>query len=87
MCLLGQKVRYDGGHKKDVYLTNVLGKYFEWVPVCPEFEVGMGVPRESVRLVGSQGSPRMIGIKSETDWTEEMKRFSERRSLDLKDLC
>jgi uncharacterized protein YbbK (DUF523 family) len=52
-CLLGEMVRFDGGHKKDRYLTDILGTYFEWSMVCPEVEVGMGVPRESVRLVGS----------------------------------
>ena len=49
-CLLGEAVRFDGGHKHDRFLTDVLGPYVEWVPVCPELEVGMGVPRESVRL-------------------------------------
>jgi uncharacterized protein YbbK (DUF523 family) len=78
-CLLGHMVRFDGGHKKDRYLTDVLGTYFEWVHVCPELEVGMGVPRESVRLVGSQESPHMVGTKSNTDWTDRMVRFSEQR--------
>ncbi|MFI5251649.1 MAG: YbgA family protein [Bacteroidota bacterium] len=78
-CLLGEKVRYDAGHKKDIYLTDILGKYFEWVPVCPELEVGMGVPREPVRLTGQPHSPRMIGTESGTDWTERMLKFSERR--------
>ena len=50
-CLLGQKVRFDGGHKRDSFLTDTLGRYVEWVPVCPEVEVGMGTPRETVHLV------------------------------------
>ena len=56
-CLLGEMVRFDGGHKKGRYLSDILGSYFEWVPVCPELEVGMGVPREAVRLVGSSETP------------------------------
>jgi len=82
-CLLGEKVRFDAGHKKDRYITDVLGEYFEWVPVCPELEVGMGVPRESVRLVGKKDSPQMVGIKSNTDWTEKMLRYSEERTKAL----
>jgi uncharacterized protein YbgA (DUF1722 family)/uncharacterized protein YbbK (DUF523 family) len=82
-CLLGEKVRFDAGHKKDVYLTDVLGKYFEWVPVCPELEVGMGVPRESVHLTGNPDTPRMVGVKSGRDWTERMAKFSERRIAQL----
>ena len=54
-CLLGQKVRYDGGHKLDRYLTETLGKFVVWVPVCPEVESGLSVPREAMRLVGSPG--------------------------------
>lgn len=85
-CLLGEKVRFDAGHKKDRYLTDVLGNYFEWIPVCPELEVGMGVPRESVRLVGSTDSPRMVGHKSGTDWTEKMMKYSAERVRRLRGL-
>ena len=56
-CLLGEKVRYDGGHKQDHFLTDTFGRFVEWLPVCPEVEVGMGVPRETVRLVGEPGDP------------------------------
>ena len=55
-CLLGQEVRYDGGHKRDRFLTDVLGSYVEWVPVCPEMEAGLGVPRPTVRLVQIDGT-------------------------------
>jgi uncharacterized protein YbgA (DUF1722 family)/uncharacterized protein YbbK (DUF523 family) len=82
-CLLGEKVRFDAGHKKDVYLTDVLGKYFEWVPVCPELEVGMGVPREAVRLTGDPESPRMVGVKSGNDWTDRMGKYSSKRAAQL----
>jgi uncharacterized protein YbgA (DUF1722 family)/uncharacterized protein YbbK (DUF523 family) len=85
-CLLGERVRFDGGHKKDAYVTDLLGRFFEWVPVCPEVEVGMGVPREAVRLVGDPESPRMVGVKSGTDWTRKMSEYSVRRARELGEL-
>ena len=51
-CLLSQEVRYDGGHKRDHFLIDTLGPFVEWVPVCPEKEIGLGVPRDTIRLVG-----------------------------------
>lgn len=81
-CLLGQEVRWDGGHKRNRYLTDILGEYFRFVAVCPELEVGMGVPRESVRLVGDIESPRMVGNKTGEDWTERMNQYSEKRVND-----
>jgi uncharacterized protein YbbK (DUF523 family) len=54
-CLLGERVRYNGGHKRDSFLVDIFGRYVEWVPVCPEFEMGLGVPRESLRLVNEKG--------------------------------
>ena len=50
-CLLGQKVRFDGGHKRDAFLVDTFGAFVEWVPVCPEVELGLGTPREALRLV------------------------------------
>jgi uncharacterized protein YbgA (DUF1722 family)/uncharacterized protein YbbK (DUF523 family) len=82
-CLLGEEVRYDGGHQKDAYITGVLALHFSWVPVCPEMEVGMGVPREPVRLTGDAAAPRMIGVTSGTDHTERMNAFARRRVEDL----
>jgi uncharacterized protein YbgA (DUF1722 family)/uncharacterized protein YbbK (DUF523 family) len=82
-CLLGEQVRYDGGHKHDRFLTDVLGPYVEWVSVCPELEVGMGVPREAVRLVGPPSAPAMVGIDSGEDWTAKMLAYSGRRSAQL----
>lgn len=78
-CLLGQEVRYNGGHKHDPFLTGTLGKYLEFIPVCPEVEAGMGTPRETVRLEGSPHSPRMIGSQTRTDWTDHINLFSQRR--------
>lgn len=78
-CLLGEEVRYDGGHQKDAYVTGVLGRHFSWVAVCPELEVGMGVPREPVRLIGDTAAPRMVGVTSGADHTERMRDFARRR--------
>lgn len=75
-CLLGQKVRFDGGHKHDRYITDILGEFFRFVPVCPELEAGMGVPRESVRLTGDPQAPNMVGNKSGEDWTARMNAYS-----------
>ena len=85
-CLLGQTVRYDGGHKRDNFLTDTLGRFVEWVPVCPELEVGMGVPREPVRLLGKADDPSMIAERSGKDWTAAMKRFGTARAGELKRL-
>ena len=82
-CLLGQRVRYDGGHKRDAFLTEMFGRYIEWVAVCPELEAGMGVPREAVRLVGTAASPRMVAERSGKDWTPAMTRFAAKRVAEL----
>lgn len=78
-CLLGMKVRFDGGHKHDRFLTGKLGKYFDWVAVCPEIEIGMGTPRENVRLVGDISNPKMIAPKSGSDYTEKMLKYADER--------
>jgi uncharacterized protein YbbK (DUF523 family) len=75
-CLLGEKVRWDAGHKDDANVRQMLGADFRFVPVCPELEVGMGVPREPVHLEGEMSSPRMIGNRSGDDWTERMQAWS-----------
>ena len=82
-CLLGDKVRWDAGHKRDRYITDILGAYFRFIPVCPEVEVGMGVPRESVRLVGEISSPRMVGNKTGQDWSERMREYIAKRLKQL----
>ena len=82
-CLLGEKVRYNGEHTKNDFVAEVLGRYFEWVPVCPEVEAGMGIPRETVYLEGAPDAPRMIGDKTKKDWTRPMRALSEKRGLEL----
>jgi len=88
-CLLGNPVRWNAGHKLDRFLTNTLGQFVEYVPVCPEVEAGFGVPRESVRLVGNPENPRMITFKSKKDLTDQMKRWAIKRvkELEKEDLC
>ena len=78
-CLLGQEVRYDGGHKRDRYITDTLGKFFEWVPLCPEVEMGLGTPRETLRLVDAPGHPRLVFFKTGQDITDGMQAWAERR--------
>jgi uncharacterized protein YbgA (DUF1722 family)/uncharacterized protein YbbK (DUF523 family) len=82
-CLLGREVRHDGGHKRDPFLVETLGAFVEWVPVCPELELGLGVPREPIRLEGSPRAPRLVAPKSGTDHTEAMARFARARVADL----
>ncbi len=78
-CLLGEKVRFDGGHKEDRYLTQTLGRHFEWVPVCPEVELGLGTPRETIRLERDGGEVRMIVPKSGLDLTGPMREYARAR--------
>ena len=59
-CLLGEKVRFNGDHKRDRFVTDVLSRYVTWVPVCPEVEIGLGAPRKSMRLVGSAEDPKLL---------------------------
>ena len=85
-CLLGRKVRYDGQHKRDPFLVDVLGPFVEWVPVCPEQELGLGVPREPIRLVGSSAAPRLVAERTGKDHTEAMRRLAEARVRELEGL-
>jgi uncharacterized protein YbgA (DUF1722 family)/uncharacterized protein YbbK (DUF523 family) len=85
-CLLGDEVRFDGGHKRDNFLTDVFGRYVEWVPVCPEVEAGLGTPREAMRLVGDPRHPRLLTIKSKHDRTEALETMTENRLDLLKEL-
>ncbi len=88
-CLLGNDVRWNGGHKRDRYLTDTLGQFVEWVPVCPEVEVGLGIPRETLRLVGDPEDPRLLTTKTKIDHTDRMKKWARGRLQELagEDLC
>jgi len=78
-CLLGNPVRYDGGHKLDPFLTDTLGAYVEWVPVCPEVESGLPVPREAMHLVGDPEAPRLVTIRSNVDHTSRMLQWANKK--------
>src|SRR5947199_911314 len=78
-CLLGQEVRYNGGHKRDAFLTDTFGRYVEWVPVCPEVEVGMGTPRPPIRLERRGEKVRLVMPSSGADLTDSMREWSRRR--------
>ena len=88
-CLLGNKVRYDGGHSHDRFLTQTLGLFAEYIPVCPEVECGMPIPREAVRLVGPTENPRLVTQKTGKDKTEQMQTWIKGRLKELakEDLC
>lgn len=88
-CLLGNNVRWNGGHKQDKYLINTLGQFVDYVPVCPEMEAGFGVPRESMRLVGDPENPKLITFKTQRDATAQMKKWVKKRvkELAVEDLC
>ena len=88
-CLLGNEVRFDGGHKHDRYITGTLGNYFIFVPVCPEVECGLSIPREAMRLVGDPESPRLVTNKTGIDHTDRMTRWALNRVHELahENLC
>jgi len=88
-CLLGEKVRYDGGNKWDRYVTDTLGQYFEWIPVCPEVEYGLPVPREAMRLIGNPDSPHLITVRTGVDHTKGMLNYANKKvkELEREELC
>ena len=88
-CLLGNPVRYNGQHQLDRFLVNQLGQYVEWVPVCPEVECGLPVPRETMRLVGDPEAPRLVTTHSGVDHTEKMLSWIQRKlaELEKENLC
>ena len=84
-CLVGQEVRYDGRHKRDPYLAGELGPRVTWVPVCPELDIGLGVPREPIHLVAGEGDVRLVGIHSGHEHTGAMRSYAQRRAEQLLD--
>lgn len=86
-CLLGQKVRFDGNHKQDGFITGTLSNYFEFVPVCPEVAIGLDVPRPPIRLTGDPHAPRAVGVDDPLlDVTEPLARYGARQARTLSDL-
>lgn len=88
-CLLGNNVRYDGGHRHDRYITDTLGRYFAWFPVCPEVECGLGIPREAMRLVGDPENPSLVTIFTGVDHTDGMNAWVKKKleELEKENLC
>lgn len=82
-CLLGENVRYDGGHKHDSFITGTLANYFSWVPVCPEMEIGLGSPRESMKLAEINGMVHLVTNKTGQDLTDKMNSFANLRIAEL----
>jgi uncharacterized protein YbgA (DUF1722 family)/uncharacterized protein YbbK (DUF523 family) len=90
-CLLGDEVRYDGGHKRDPFLVSTFGRFVEWVPVCPEVEAGMSTPREAIQLVArpdgvasGEHQVRLLGVRTREDWTTRMVTFASSSVRELK---
>ena len=82
-CLLGRQVRHDGGHKRDPFLVETFGRYVEWVLVCPEVEVGLGIPRPTLRLERHGSEVRLIMPKTGNDHTDVMYAYAARRVAQL----
>jgi uncharacterized protein YbgA (DUF1722 family)/uncharacterized protein YbbK (DUF523 family) len=82
-CLLGERVRFDGGHKRDDFLADLLGRFVKWVPVCPELESGMGAPREALRLTLRQTALRLVATKTGHDHTAAMRQYTAKRLDEL----
>lgn len=87
-CLLGQQVRYDGGHKLSTLCTRDLGRFFEFVPTCPEAGAGLGIPRPPIRLVGTPAAPRAVRVDdASVDVTDSIEAYGAERIAQLQDLC
>ena len=88
-CLLGEEVRYDGSHKLSRYLRDTLGAHVEWVPVCPEVESGLPIPREAMRLVGTDRDFRLVTSRTNVDHTDRLQGWSKTRikALEAEELC
>lgn len=87
-CLMGVEVRFNGGHKESHLLTRALNEYFDFVPACPEVAIGLGIPREAIRLVGDTDHPRAVGtVHHAMDVTEQLADYGEQMATELSDIC
>jgi uncharacterized protein YbgA (DUF1722 family)/uncharacterized protein YbbK (DUF523 family) len=87
-CLLGHQVRYDGGHKRDSFIVNNLQEHMDFMPICPETGIGLGVPRPTIRLMGDPEQPRLVGVADPGwDLTEKMRRYALEQTKHLHHLC
>ena len=85
-CLLGERVRHDGGHKLEPAMAQALGRCFEWVSICPEVELGMGTPRPPIRLEEAALGIRLLEPESGRDYTEAMRELARQRAQELEHL-
>ena len=86
-CLLGEEVRFNGGHKHSSICTKELAKYFKFKSVCPEMGIGLGVPRKPIRLVGETQQPRAVAVDDSTiDVTDKLKAFAKKTIPQLQDI-
>jgi uncharacterized protein YbgA (DUF1722 family)/uncharacterized protein YbbK (DUF523 family) len=87
-CLLGDPVRFDGGHKRNRYLTDVLSAYFDYRPVCPEVAIGLGIPRKPIRLIVTDGQERIRGVdNTELDVTDALVAEADKAASAMQDIC
>lgn len=87
-CLLGESVRFDGGHKHLRLCTDSLSRFFEFVPECPEVGIGMGIPRKPIRLVGDVQAPHAVAVHDyHLDYTAELTAFGQQKADEHSDLC
>lgn len=88
-CLMGENVRFDGGHKLDRFLRDTLGRFVEYLPVCPEVECGLGAPREAMHLESDPASPRLVTVRTKRDLTDRMLAWAHKRvrELERENLC
>ncbi|MGB2269513.1 MAG: YbgA family protein [Cycloclasticus pugetii] len=87
-CLLGNEVRFDGGHKHSQLCTDSLSRYFEFVPECPEVASGMSIPRKPIRLIGEVQAPKVVAVHDNSvDYTDQLKTYSEHKAQQLNELC
>ncbi len=87
-CLLGENVRFDGGHKRDAYITGTLSEYFYFQPFCPEVAIGLGIPRPTIHLVKQANIIRCVGIKNpEMDVTERLRATADQQQPLQTELC
>lgn len=87
-CLLGREVRFDGGHKRSRFITDSLARHFELSAFCPEVAIGMGTPRQPIRLTGDAQSPEAVGVKTpELNVTQPLRDYGKKTAGDIHDLC
>ncbi len=87
-CLLGQPVRFNGSHKNSPFCSQVLAEWFEFVPICPEVEIGMGIPREPIRLVNENNQIRVKNVTDQSqDYTDQLHALADQKAPELNDLC